>query len=160
LGTGFSVHRDALGTQVDVRHGIVETQCGDGEVHRLEAGGSLLCMPRSPAGLLGRAGRLKEMGADPVSILTTIDRGVALVPDGDPVADELLAMRAETLVDAGRLGEALEVVRESVERGAGVRRSELVALGVRLASGQGGCAQAAPWLVSEASLAGLPCDPM
>ena len=159
LGTGFSVHRDVLGTHVEVRHGIVETRCGDGPPVRLLAGDSADCLPRSAAGLLGRARALAESGANPDTTLATISMGAALADPGGPVAGELAVAKVETLATAGRTAEALAAVEMALAAGAGVRQGELVSLAVHLAERLGGCALAAPWLAGPAQAAGLHCGP-
>lgn len=158
LGTGFSVHRDAMGTHVEVRHGIVETRCGTGEPVRLLAGDTADCLPLSAAGLLGRARAQMESGAPADSVLATLRAGFAVAEPGSPVAVELAVAKSETLAGDARNEAALVAVHEAIRAGAGVRHAELVQLGARLAMPLGGCSAAAPWLVDPARSLGIVCD--
>lgn len=145
VGTGFSVQRDALGTRVDVRHGVVEVRCaGEAAASRVEAGSGRTCAPTSAAGLLARARRLGEVGASDAEIGATLDQALAAGPD-PAVAAELLAMRAERRAAAGDRAGALRDARAALDAGSG-RRAELLQLGAAQALRSTGCAGAAPWL--------------
>lgn len=158
LGTGFSVRRDALGTHVEVRHGIVETRCGTAEPVRLLAGDSKDCLPLSAAGLLGRARAQMESDAPTESVLATLRAGVAMAEAGSPVSVELAVATSETLAAASRPKEALAAVQTALAAGAGVRHVELVQFAARLSAPLGGCAVAAPWLLDSARSLGISCD--
>lgn len=156
VGTGFTVTRDALGTRVDVRHGIVETRCADGEARRLLQGDSVTCAPRSATGLLGRAQSLHAQGAPLAEVLAALDAGAGAEPSA-VVADELDALRIQVLVDSGRQVEALTVAEALLRRGGGLRRDEVLSLVPELARPLGGCAVAAPWLAELAPDAASSC---
>lgn len=158
LGTGFSVRRDAFGTHVEVRHGIVETRCGSGESVRLFAGDSKDCLPLSAAGLLGRARAQMESGAATESVLSTLAAAGSVAEYGSAVSVELAVARSETLAAASRPQEALLVVQAALDAGAGVRHVELVQFGARLSAPLGGCAAAAPWLLDSARSLGISCE--
>ncbi len=157
VGTGFTVTRDALGTRVEVRHGVVETRCVGGEVQRLEQGDVVTCAPESAAGLLGRAQALRSGGAPGDEVLSAIAAGRARAGSG-AVADELDALRVQVLADQGRPVEALAAARAALEGGATSRRAELIALSATLARPLGGCAMAAPWLVTLGDEAEAVCN--
>jgi hypothetical protein len=158
VGTGFTVTRDALGTRVDVRHGVVETACGDEPAVRLVQGESASCAPTSAAGLLGRAQALQTAGAEPAAIADAVDRGLRLCTFADPVGAELGALQLQLLAEAGRTAEALETAHRLLEAGGGARTAEIVALAAALAAEAGGCEAAAPWLGERADARAL-CFP-
>ncbi len=157
VGTGFTVDRTALGTRVDVRHGLVETRCGDSAIKMLGEGDSIVCPPRSAAGLLGRAQALREGGAAADDVLASITNGVALSTPDDPFTDELLALQVRVLADAGRSAEALAVAERLIVSGGGARRGEVLSIAGELAAAAGGCATAAPWLTTAGPDAGVYC---
>ncbi len=147
VGTGFTVSRDALGTKVDVRHGKVETTC-EGELPvLLGAGESRVCLPRSAAGLLGRAHALADGSATPAAVIEALDLGLSLSTAGEPVRDELLALKIDVLRRDGQAATALDAAREVVTAGAGLRRDEVLQIAAAIAADQGGCASSAPWLL-------------
>lgn len=157
VGTGFTVDRTALGTRVDVRHGLVETRCGDSTIKMLGEGDSIVCPPRSAAGLLGRAQALRDRGGAVDDVLASIASGVALSTPDDPFTDELLALQVRVLADAGRSAEALAVAERLIVSGGGARRGEVFSLAAELASSAGGCATAAPWLLTAGPDASAYC---
>ncbi|MSQ01803.1 MAG: hypothetical protein EXR71_07910 [Myxococcales bacterium] len=158
VGTGFTVDRTALGTRVDVRHGLVETRCGDSAVKMLGEGDSVVCPPRSAAGLLGRAQALRESGSPPDDVVSAINSGLVLSAAGDPVADELLALQVRVLADAGRPADALAAAERLIASGGGARRGEVLSISGQLAALGGGCATAAPWLAAAGADASGYCQ--
>ncbi len=126
IGTGFTVIRDALGTTVDVAHGAVAVSCGDGWAGTLHVGEHHTCLPLTAPGWLLRVQALRDQGANADALLLALDRGSALVPDSDPVAAELVEIRVEVLVEAGRTSEASEVARRYPPTGP--RASEMLRL--------------------------------
>ncbi len=141
VGTGFSVTRDALGTRVAVLHGKVAVTCTSGESVTLEGGASHVCLPNSPAALLGRARAQEAAGAPAADVLATLERGLALTSPG-PVQDELRVRRIEVLVQVGKGPEALEAARAYLDGGAALRRVEVRRMAANLAYSAGGCAAA------------------
>lgn len=147
VGTGFTVRRDALGTEVDVRHGKVETTCEGESPVLLAAGESRVCLPRSAAGLLGRAHALADSGGTAAATIEALDLGLALATPGEPVRDELLALKIDVLRRDGQAATALDAAREVVTAGSGLRRDEVLRIAAGIALDQGGCASSAPWLL-------------
>ncbi len=147
VGTGFTVSRDALGTKVEVRHGKVETTC-DGEAPALLGAGEVrVCLPQSAAGLLGRAHKLIDGNGSHAIIFETLDLGLSRAAAGEPARDELVALKVEVLHRDGQAAAALETAREVVTASEGLRRDEVLQIAANIASEQGGCAVAAPWLL-------------
>lgn len=157
VGTGFTVKRDALGTSVEVRHGVVETSCVGEAPVSLRQGDEVTCAPSSPAGLLGRARALQEAGADAALVGASLDRGLALTSLADPVGAELGAMKVEVLAASGQGAAALESAHALLLAGGGVRGEAVMRLAAELASEQGGCAAAAPWLLELGPIARDAC---
>jgi ferric-dicitrate binding protein FerR (iron transport regulator) len=156
VGTGFSVARGPLGTEVAVRHGRVEVDCGTELTRVLDAGDEVTCHPRSGAGLLGRARALQAASGPSKEVLETLDRGLAL-PDTTPaVVDELTASRIRVLVALSRNIEALAAARAYLAGPTGARRRDVELLGGTAAMNLGGCAAAAPWLLEMAPEACAP----
>jgi ferric-dicitrate binding protein FerR (iron transport regulator) len=144
VGTGFTVKRDPLGTEVRVRHGIVEVACARGSFHRLQAGDATTCLPGSAAGLLGRARALEDRDAPAADVVHTVDLGLASSP-GNAVRGELLATRVQALQELGRYEEALQSAETYLEAG-GPRADAVEHLAASLAWSLGGCERAAPLL--------------
>lgn len=157
VGTGFTVDRDALGTRVDVRHGRVEVDCGEELTRVLDAGDTVTCLPRSAAGLLGRARALQAEGAAPAAVLEAIERGLALADGPAAVRDELTASRIRVLFDLGRNAEVLDAARSYLGSGAATRKGDVETLAANAAIALGGCATAAPWLAGTSSTAAAIC---
>lgn len=147
VGTGFTVKRDALGTSVEVRHGVVETSCVGEAPVALHQGDQVTCLPSSPAGLLGRAQALQESGAEVALVAASLDRGLALTSLGDPIGAELGAMKVEVLAASGQGSAALESAHALLKAGGSARADEVIRLAAGLAAEQGGCATAAAWLL-------------
>jgi ferric-dicitrate binding protein FerR (iron transport regulator) len=126
-GTTFSVTRDDFGTSVTVVHGSVAVTCLDGRAGLLGAGASLVCEPVRAAGMLSRAHALRDAGADPATLLAAIDRGLSLVSPGDATRAELLALRLDVLVGAGRNAEALAAAEAYLAEGHGPRTADVTA---------------------------------
>lgn len=141
VGTGFVVNRDALGTRVDVRHGIVAVSCQDGRAAHLTAGQSLTCLPVRASGLLARARALAAAGASGEDVLDTLDAGLRIAESG-PIRGELAARRIEALAAVGRHEEALAAASAWLAGGDEVRRDEVRALAVGLALDVHDCGQA------------------
>lgn len=74
VGTGFDVARDAFGTRVSVRHGRVAVVCSRGAERMLGAGEHATCLPRTAAGMLGRARALQDVHAPTTDQLGEIGR--------------------------------------------------------------------------------------
>lgn len=150
VGTGFTVQRDALGTQVSVRHGRVEVDCGTEVTRVLDAGDEVTCLPRSAATLLGRARALQAAGGSEAEVLETLDRALAM-PDKTPAyADEIAARRIQTLLALGRHQDALDAAQGYFAGPTGARRRDVELLAASAAVSLGGCATAAPWLLTAA----------
>ena len=141
VGTGFVVTRNALGTRVEVRHGVVAVACEDGRSAHLTQGQDLTCLPVRASGLLARARALQASGASPDVVLDTLDAGLRLADEG-PLRGELAARRVETLAAAGRGQEALAAATALLAGSQDTRRSELLELAVGLAVEQHDCVQA------------------
>ncbi len=152
LGTGFTVERSALGTQVSVRHGQVSVDCVAGDGHRLTTGQSVECAPVRPPALLGRARALAGMGAAPERVLSTLD--AAENKENSPaLAGELLALRVDTLRRAGRSAEALGAAQDYLQAGHLPRRPDMRRIAAALLFERSGCEAALP-LLREAVLDG------
>ncbi|MCA9495220.1 MAG: FecR domain-containing protein [Myxococcales bacterium] len=155
VGTGFVVERDAVGTLVEVVHGVVRTTC-EGEVVELRAGESRRCWPLTAGGRLERARVLREQGAEADAVLALVDAGAASEP-GPAVAAELAALGVDVAYAAGRWEDVL-VRGEPWLDVEGPRRLEIterVALArVRLS----GCSSAGPLLHRLAEERGTPPD--
>ncbi len=160
VGTGFTVTRDALGTAVEVRHGVVETSCADEAPVSLRQGDEITCLPSSAAGLLGRARALREAGADASLIAASLDRGLGLATLADPIGAELGAMKVEVLAASGDDLAALDAARALIAAGGGSRRADVLRFAAELARSEGGCAAAAPWLVELGPEGEQACNPL
>lgn len=137
VGTGFDVDRGPLGTTVTVRHGRVRVDCVRGGESFLGAGESRVCLPTTPAGALRRI--LAVQGsASPDALLGEVDAALALPAPPGAIAAELLALRAETLVAAGRPAEAASAAETALSQETVTRAEELhrLAAELRLAAGQ------------------------
>jgi ferric-dicitrate binding protein FerR (iron transport regulator) len=146
IGTGFTVNRSALGTRVEVAHGIVEVTCEGEATTSLRATEARICLPTSADGLAARASMLLEAGAPASDVLESVDRGLA--KGGTPGAREnLTALRARALSDLGRRAEALDVAHAYLSGTGTLRRDQVMNLAVNAAKAEGGCAKAAPWLL-------------
>lgn len=143
IGTSFSVDRDALGTRVEVRHGVVSVTCTTEGPVLLQIGEEALCLPRSPAGLLARARRLQEIGGTPDQVLASIELGLSSGAVG-AVRDELLVARIGAMADVGLVVEAA-LEAEALLATTTHRRDELLRItaGLHLYSG---CSSALPFL--------------
>jgi ferric-dicitrate binding protein FerR (iron transport regulator) len=126
-GTSFSVTRDDLGTHVAVTRGSVAVVCLDGRSTLLGAGDDVVCEPVRAMGMLSRAHALRDGGAAAPAILAAIDRGLGLATPGEPARLELLALRLDVLVAAGRDAEALAAAEAYLAEGDGPRHDEVVA---------------------------------
>jgi len=142
VGTGFSVDRSALGTTVAVSHGRVSVACEGGGDSMLGAGEHTVCMPTTPAGLLGRARALTEQGAPGSDVLATVDRGLSAAKPG-AVHEELAVARAEALAGEERWSEAYAEASQLLAEGAGARRDDLLHLRARYGFAAEGCRGAA-----------------
>ncbi len=157
VGTGFTVVRGSLGTRVDVRHGRVEVDCGSEVTRLLEAGDGVTCLPRSAAGLLGRARALQAEGGSAAEVLETLDRAMGMSEKTPAVADEIAASRVRALVDLGRHVAALDAARAYLSGPPGARRHDVELLAASAATTLGGCATAAPWLAAVGESAKAAC---
>ncbi len=148
IGTSFSVVRDALGTRVEVRHGLVSVTCTQSAPVHLGVGEETVCLPASPAGLLARARRLQRSGEPPTVVLEAIDLGLRAGGVG-AVRSELLAARVEALVQAGEPDLAAAAAEALLSEGTH-RRDELLRTlaGLKLIDS---CADAFPYLMALAA---------
>lgn len=124
VGTAFTVTRDARGTRVEVRQGVVAVRCEGRSEQTLDAGASHTCPPVTAAGMLARARALQGDGWDVDSILAAVERGLTMPGLQEPVAVELRIVEVEALRDAGRSGQALDKAR-ALRPGAGHRAEEV-----------------------------------
>lgn len=147
IGTGFDVHRNALGTSVDVRHGKVSVDCKIGQDFLLTATQSATCLPVSAAGALGRARQL-EGTVDAATLLPELEAAL-LRPDATGVvASELAAMRTTALLSLGRVDEALRVAEAALTVEGGSRAVELHRVAARLRLRHQDCVGALPHLLA------------
>ncbi len=160
VGTGFTVTRNELGTDVEVQHGRVEVRCAGspGSTAALDAGDRLVCPPVSPAGLLARARGLRERGAPAAEIRGAIDAGLDRVAPGDPTAGELRYLRAEVAYAAGDYAGARADLDAYLASGADGRAGDTLRLSAALALEAGDCAAARPALESLVTTAASPAD--
>ncbi len=143
VGTGFDVDRGPLGTTVTVRHGRVRVDCVRGGESFLGAGESRVCLPTTPAGALRRI--LAVQGsASPDALLGEVDAALALPAPPGAIAAELLALRAETLVAAGRPAEAASAAETALSQETVTRAEELHRLAAELRLAAGECDAARP----------------
>jgi hypothetical protein len=159
IGTGFTVSRDALGTRVEVRHGKVAVECSGEPPTTLEAGAVHVCLPNTAGALIGRARALQASGAPGSEVLDTLDRGLALAGSQDAFRDELAASRVRVLLDLGRPDDALAAAQAYLADGKGIRRVDVERLAAQAAQSEGGCVQAAPWLLDLGPDAAAACSP-
>lgn len=157
VGTGFDVDRGALGTTVTVRHGRVRVDCVRGGESFLGAGESRTCEPVRAAGALRRALALQGV-VTPSQLLTEVDGALARPDAGGPVAAELLALRAGTLVEAGRRAEAVDAAERALAHPDVTRATELHRVAARLLLESDDCARALPHLDALAALGALGDD--
>ena len=146
VGTAFAVTRDALGTQVDVDHGLVRVTCLDGAATMLGAEQHTTCLPTTAHGMLARARALQSQGASPELLLTTASVALERHPDPNLVRTELQLVGIEALTRLGREAEALEQAQDYLSSGGELRREGVLSLAARLAWSTGGCDSASPWL--------------
>jgi ferric-dicitrate binding protein FerR (iron transport regulator) len=150
VGTVFEVDRDVRGTRVRVTRGKVAVQCGGGgEAFLVVPGVDVTCMPLSGAGNLASARSLVAAGAPADEVLAAIDRGLGFAVEGDPVRDELQALRIETLANDGQRDAAIAAARRFLATGATLRRAEVARILLRLDYEIVGCAAATPLVVGE-----------
>jgi hypothetical protein len=150
VGTVFEVDRDVRGTRVRVTRGKVAVQCGGaGDSFLVVPGVDMTCMPLSGAGNLASARALVAAGASADEVLAAIDRGLGFSAEGDPVRDELQALRVETLADDGQRDAAIAAARTFLATGATLRRAEVARILLRLDYEIEGCAAATPLVVGE-----------
>ena len=146
VGTVFDVTRDELGTAVTVEHGRVEVTCHLGPDAVLTAGQAHLCWPASAAGLLGRALALADQGSPVVERLAVLDAGLGLADPIDPVRDELLAQRVQSLVEIGDHRSALDAAETYLVDNDASRSQEIRHVAAHLALALDGCTRALPHL--------------
>jgi ferric-dicitrate binding protein FerR (iron transport regulator) len=152
IGTGFTVARDALGSAVDVRHGIVAVRCGDGREGQLTAGQSMTCLPVRAAGMLARAKALAAGGAADADVLVALDAGLRL-DASPPVRAELSARRIRTLSALGRDEEAAAAASAWLAGDETIRRAEVEDLAFAVAMRRADCATATRLAKTEAQAA-------
>lgn len=158
VGTGFSVTRDALGTQVHVLHGRVSVDCGGGDSVFLDPGDDHTCLPRSAAAMLGRARTLQARGASAGEVSAAVDRGLAQAGaegTSGAVIEELRVLRIESLAQAGRAADALAEADAYLTGPAPARAAEVLRLAGQLESQRSGCASAAQRVEARAVALGL-----
>ena len=107
VGTAFDVTRDALGTRVEVDHGMVRVTCHDGVATMLSALEQATCLPATAHGMLARVRALQSQGASPELLLTTATVAVERHPEPSLVHYELQLVRIEALTQLGRELEAV-----------------------------------------------------
>ena len=137
VGTGFDIRRDAFGTSVNVRHGIVAVRCVAGGETEVGAGGSLECLPVSAAALLGRARAQERRGDAPDAVIATLEAGLATADED--VSVEMHLLQATVLARAGRVQEALSVTEGVLRDGGRQRHRELLRLATTLSIATNGC---------------------
>jgi len=144
LGTVLTVDRDALGTSVRVAHGRVEVTCSGEPTVVVPSGQTEVCVPRTAAGMLGRAEALERDGAPSAKVLAAINRGLKMAQG--PIEGELRAFRIQHLIKLGQAKEALKRIEEYHESGTTLRRRQVLAAGVDLAMNRGDCRTATRYL--------------
>jgi ferric-dicitrate binding protein FerR (iron transport regulator) len=150
VGTVFEVDRDVRGTRVRVTRGKVAVQCsGGGDSFLVVPGVDVTCMPLSAAGNLASARSLVGGAAPADEVLAAIDRGLGFSAPGDPVRDELQALRIETLANDGQREAAIAAARAFLATGATLRRAEVARILLRLDYEVEGCAAATPLVLGE-----------
>jgi len=150
VGTVFEVDRDVRGTRVRVTRGKVAVRCGGGgDSFLVVPGVDMTCMPLSGAGNLASARSLVAEGAPADEVLAAIDRGLGFSAEGDPVRDELQALRIETFANDGQREAAIAAARAFLATGATLRRAEVARILLRLDYETAGCAAATPVVVRE-----------
>lgn len=127
-GTRFAVERDAAGTKVEVAEGRVAVRCQsseppDGE-RALAVGESILCVPTTSAGLLGRARLLQQQG-DLLGSEQAVEQGLALATRQTPARGELLALAVQLRLLRGDEGSAREAARAYLDEGFPARADEI-----------------------------------
>lgn len=145
VGTGFDVTRDALGTTVRVRHGKVAVSCRLGAELLLSAGQSGECAPPSAPGALRRVLALQD-SLPPAALLAELDMALSRPDAAGPIAAELLALRAGTLVAAGRDAEALLAAETALREPGCTRPDEMHRMAARLRLAVADCGGALPHL--------------
>lgn len=159
VGTGFSVTRDALGTQVQVLHGRVSVDCGGGDSAFLDPGDDHTCLPRSAAAMLGRARALQARGASAAEVSAAVERGLAFTEGtSGAVGEELRVLRIETLATSGHVADALAEAAAYLAGPAPARGAEVVRLVGVLEAQRSGCGVAQEQVLAHAARLGL--DPM
>ena len=147
VGTGFSVNRSALGTEVSVRHGRVQVDCVDGPAAALGAEERLTCLPVTAAGALGRA-RALEGTVSAEELLAELDQALARPDVAGAVASELQAMRTSALLREDRAAEALHAAEAALQMGAPTRALELHRVAARLRLRDNDCSGALAHLLA------------
>lgn len=127
VGTVFAVDRTALGTEVSVTRGRVETTCVGKEPVMLEGGDRVLCLPVDAAGWLGRARALRAAGSTTEDVVDAVATGLSS-SGPEAVRGELLALRVRVLVDAGRRQDALKTAAQYLEEGHTPRKQAMSVL--------------------------------
>ncbi|MES2642909.1 MAG: FecR domain-containing protein [Myxococcota bacterium] len=155
VGTGFTVHRDALGTHVTVAHGRVEVDCAFGGSTLLVAEQTRTCLPRTAAGAVGRIRSLQARGIGADVTLDEIDAALARPDARDAAGNELGAMRVHALLTQHRETDALAAAEHALRAWPGARDLELRRVAARLHVAAGDCAAALPHLESLAGAGAL-----
>ncbi len=145
VGTRFIVERSALGTDVSVSHGKVAVVCDSGVDAVLSAGETLVCLPTTSGGLLGRAQALNAAGAPDEEVLLAAESGIAAEPHG-VIADELRLMQMQALAALSRHEEAYRAATDALAGSVGPRREDFEHVAAREAMRAQGCAAALPRL--------------
>lgn len=145
VGTGFSVHRDVLGTRVEVRHGKVQVECSDGSSVLIGESQSRLCMPSSGVGLLARARALQSAEMPATEVLTTVELGLNSKDLSESVRDELQVLQVQELEAVGRKEEAKVAAERYLASPNPPRAVEMHRYAAALA-GEADCASALPHL--------------
>jgi len=146
---GVVVHRDALGTRVEVTSGEARVSC-EGDAAMVAAGAAKSCLPTTPTGLLVRARALDDAGR-PHDAAAAATHGLSLEPE-PAVAVELLHLLAGQRLGAGDLPGAVDAAEQALALGVSTRADELHRLAARGWLVAGECARALPHLQQLASL--------
>lgn len=155
VGTGFSVRRDALGTEVKVVHGRVEVVCSGADPVFVDPGQTQDCLPTSAAGLLGRARAIEASGAGADDVLAATAAGLARAGAEDAaVRDELTVMQIHQLLRAGRLEDGGVVADAYLASPSAARRLDVVRMVAAARLEHEGCAGAMDLLDAAASAPG------
>ena len=145
VGTGFTVERGELGTEVSVHHGLVDVVCRaagwSAPVAHVSTGSSVECWPDAAAGL-GRLLALERQEASADARLRVIDEAFKHPVGRDTTRSTLAERRVDVLLELGRDDEAVEATLQLPPE---VRHARLTR-GADSAMRKGECEAAEGWL--------------